>query len=430
MSILDNGKQRLLQYLSEGTGERVVNWERVSQGDVICFLLNRMSPGCVNLRQVTDGVDRFARVGNWRLAAKAMRQLKIGFAYDEVKLVMADQPELSRLVLAIRRWETRNLDEPLEPPAPDEEITSDHWDAILFMDNAISEDTPLAELVRNPRLGLYLRSGAPIAGPFPANNAREALAVPAALASLLIEALSPRAPFPFQLVKRFPAPVVVPLRLPIQLPVVFQTKNPRTTTLSFFDTARISAAATKDHVSRILDNISALGLLTATLAGVDSRSFGDVIAEFSDELGVVVVYTADAADPALETFTATVRVLKSHWSRDLEQDARHGLTRAFDQSVARVCAVCKNYFSQLDGPTCPRSRHRGVQEEVEPGLLEIIEVDEDTGESYPVVKWSCCGEVVADEPGCVPLPPVNHTIGPNEPTPDLKFRDEAVSGLL
>jgi hypothetical protein len=125
MSVLDNGKQRLLQYLSEGTGERVVNWERVSQGDVICFLLNRMSPGCVNMRQVTDGVDRFARVGNWRLAAKAMRKLKIGFAYDEVKLVMADQPELSRLVLAIRRWETRNLDEPLEPPAPDEFVDTD-----------------------------------------------------------------------------------------------------------------------------------------------------------------------------------------------------------------------------------------------------------------------------------------------------------------
>ena len=120
MSIIDNSKQRLLQYLSEASGERVVNWERVSQGDVICFVLNRMQWGCVNLKRVTDGVDRFARVGNWRLAAQAMRKLGMGFAYDEVKLVMADQPELSRLVLSIRRWETRYLDEPLEPPAPDE----------------------------------------------------------------------------------------------------------------------------------------------------------------------------------------------------------------------------------------------------------------------------------------------------------------------
>ncbi|KAH0789123.1 hypothetical protein GPJ56_006978 [Histomonas meleagridis] len=120
MSLVDNSKQRFLKYLSEASGERVVNWERVSHGDIICFILNRMSPGCINLKQITDGVDRFARVGNWRLAAQAMRKLGIGWAYDEVRLVMADQAELVRVVLAIRRWETRNLKEPLEPPVPGE----------------------------------------------------------------------------------------------------------------------------------------------------------------------------------------------------------------------------------------------------------------------------------------------------------------------
>ena len=117
---MDEGKQRLLQWLSEASGERVVNWERVSQGDVICYILYRMSPKNINLKKVTDGVDRFARVCNWRISAQAMRTLGIGWAYDEVKLVMADQPELTRLVLSLRRWETRYLDEPLEPPAPEE----------------------------------------------------------------------------------------------------------------------------------------------------------------------------------------------------------------------------------------------------------------------------------------------------------------------
>jgi hypothetical protein len=40
--------------------------------------------------------------------------------YDQMKLVLADQPELERLVQAVRRWEIRNLEEPLEPPSPDE----------------------------------------------------------------------------------------------------------------------------------------------------------------------------------------------------------------------------------------------------------------------------------------------------------------------
>ena len=119
-SIMEDSKHRLLKWLSEASGEKVVNWERVSQGDIVCFILNRMRPGILNLEKITDGVDRFARVGNWRIGAQAMRKMGIGWAYDEVKLVMADQPELVRLVLAVRRWETRFLDEPLEPPSPDE----------------------------------------------------------------------------------------------------------------------------------------------------------------------------------------------------------------------------------------------------------------------------------------------------------------------
>lgn len=113
-------KQRMLRWISEASGEKVDNWNRVSQGDVICFILNRLRPGVLDLQEITDGVDKFARVGNWRLAARVMRKLGMGWSYDEVKLVMADQKELVRLVLSIRRWETRYMNEPLEPPSPDE----------------------------------------------------------------------------------------------------------------------------------------------------------------------------------------------------------------------------------------------------------------------------------------------------------------------
>jgi hypothetical protein len=113
-------KERLLKWLSETSGERVDNWDRVSNGDIICFILHRLSPGCISLPLVSDGVDRFARVGNWRLVNQAMRKMKMNWDYDEVKLVLADQSELERIVQAMRRWEIRNLEEPLEPPSPDE----------------------------------------------------------------------------------------------------------------------------------------------------------------------------------------------------------------------------------------------------------------------------------------------------------------------
>jgi hypothetical protein len=113
-------KRRLLEWLSEASGEQVLDWDRVSQGDVVCFVLHRLSPGVLNLHEITDGLDRFARVGNWKIVNQAMRKLRLTWDYDQVKLVLGDQQELERLVRAIRRWEIRNLEEPLEPPSPDE----------------------------------------------------------------------------------------------------------------------------------------------------------------------------------------------------------------------------------------------------------------------------------------------------------------------
>jgi hypothetical protein len=121
MSNADPLKQQLI-WLSKTSGEDVQNWGRVSHGDIVCFILFRMNPETVDMHKITDGIDRFARVSNWRIANQAMRKLGIGWSYDEVKLVMEDVNELSNVIRAIKRWETRNLDEPLEP------ITPDEWD--------------------------------------------------------------------------------------------------------------------------------------------------------------------------------------------------------------------------------------------------------------------------------------------------------------
>jgi hypothetical protein len=110
-------KKRLLEWMSEASGEQVLDWDRVSHEDIVCFVLNRLSPGIFNLHEISDGVERFARVGNWKIVNEAMRKLRMNWDYDQVKLVLVDQQELER---AIHRWEIRNLEEPLEPPSPDE----------------------------------------------------------------------------------------------------------------------------------------------------------------------------------------------------------------------------------------------------------------------------------------------------------------------
>ncbi|EAY17468.1 hypothetical protein TVAG_494100 [Trichomonas vaginalis G3] len=128
------GKERLLQsrelqdqiskqqfsWLSRTSGEDVHDWSRVSHGDIVCFILFRMRPGIIDIHQITDGVDKFSRVTNWKIVNQAMRKLGMCWNYNEVKLVQEDVQELSSVIRAIKRWETRNLDEPLEPLTPDE----------------------------------------------------------------------------------------------------------------------------------------------------------------------------------------------------------------------------------------------------------------------------------------------------------------------
>lgn len=128
------GKERLLQakelqdqisrqqfsWLSKTSGEDVHDWSRVSHGDIVCFILFRMRPGIIDIHQITDGVDKFSRVTNWKIVNQAMRKLGMCWNYNEVKLIQEDVKELSNVIRAIKRWETRNLDEPLEPLTPDE----------------------------------------------------------------------------------------------------------------------------------------------------------------------------------------------------------------------------------------------------------------------------------------------------------------------
>lgn len=113
-------RNKTLEWLSQTSGEEVNDWKRVSRGDIICFILNRLKPGLIPLEIITDGVDRFARVTNWRTSNSSMRKLGIGWDFDEVKLVMGDEMELFRLVKSIRRWETKYMEEPLQPLSPDE----------------------------------------------------------------------------------------------------------------------------------------------------------------------------------------------------------------------------------------------------------------------------------------------------------------------
>jgi hypothetical protein len=319
----------------------------------------------------------------------------------------------------------------VEPPKADEPppavavppISEEHWRAVLFMNEAVRADAPLAETIANPRLGLRLREGAPIRGPFrPPGIA--ALDTDHRLASFLLEGLWPGLPDAQQHspIKLFSEPKVISLRLPVTLPVCIWTRGNRTV-LGFFDTARVSAQETRALVEGALESLARREVLVARLVGVDARSFATSVREFATEWDIYLVFSVDATNQQNETQDVTVRMLKSHWEQGLDERIRAALVELFEDLAVRMCANCKLLFSGGDGPSCITYRHPGHRVFVEGSEMEIAEIDEEEDDFVTIVKWSCCGEKRIDDPGCEVVRTGNHVADPQKPPkPTIEFR--------
>jgi hypothetical protein len=239
------------------------------------------------------------------------------------------------------------------PPPHAPAISDDHMRLILLMDEAITRATPPGELIANPRLGLHLREGPAITGPFIGQGSVLQI-VPASLVSFLVESFAavPHQPNIFK--KVFPKDQKpIALRLPIRLPITVAT-NGETVTLGYFDTPRIPAIETKNHVTQILNNLWRIPVLLASFRSVDPTLFVRQLLAFANDSKLVVMYDIEHENKQQETADLTVRVLKSHWDEDLEGKVHGELQRIFDDSAVFECSTCQQLFARVDGSRCTR----------------------------------------------------------------------------
>ena len=78
------------------------------------------------------------------------------------------------------------------------------------------------------------------------------------------------------------------------------------------------------------------------------------------------------------------------------------------------CNKCNNYFI-LDEKECFLYKHEGERLPFENGEMEEFEIDEN-GEEIVYYNYSCCGEVISDDPGCKKEPNGLHEKDENEIT--------------
>jgi hypothetical protein len=160
----------------------------------------------------------------------------------------------------------------------------------------------------------------------------------------------------------------------------------------------------------IADIIARKELYVVEFTNVDRAAFTtEEIGGFAEERGLILLKSDGHVNVELETQCFTLRILKSHWNPDKEQDLHDGLRELFDDVFVGFCKNCGLLYSPGDTGQCMTYRHKGKQLRFESGQLEEVELDEDD-QPIILVKWSCCGEVASDHPGCEPVPRGPHVL--------------------
>lgn len=294
---------------------------------------------------------------------------------------------------------------------------------LLLMDNDIPVDTPPEELMNMPDLNLDLLTRPPLTDftPYYMETVQQKLRVPRRLAEFFIESFAlDEAPQQIHISpKRFPERgALIQFQIPAVVPI-FVTGESRTITFCFFNTPLISANDTERIVKRRLNVLSQRSLLVVHFERVDSRGFAQAdIDAFANDLDVRVLVEFGRVDTAIETRDLTMFVMKSHWDPELEALVREEIDRLYAAAALNYCGKCGLLFAAGD-QECVIKRHAGERIQFDDGQWELVEFEEGDDEPMTIVRWSCCGEVPIDEPGCLSEP-----AGAHEPDPEKPFSSE------
>jgi hypothetical protein len=282
-------------------------------------------------------------------------------------------------------------------------LTPDMVRACRVIDAGFDPDSPMPTLRANPLLGLG-RLRAPLLTDFSAYQRAPARAirVPSAVADFFIEGFAVDQPESMKQTpnKSFPTPAVLQFSLPVVVPIAVRSSESDQITFGFYDTPCMTANETFQLVRVLLTVISRKDLFVVEFTNVDRTAFtSQEIAEFAEDYDLVLLKCDGEADEELDVQNFTLKILKTQWNREREENLKDGIEELFRVVYVTYCKQCGLLYAPTDWSSCSVYQHPGKQLEFSPGQFEEVEVDDDD-QPVIIVKWSCCGERLADDPGC------------------------------
>ena len=229
----------------------------------------------------------------------------------------------------------------------------------------------------------------------PQGEPQELTNVPAFLGKMFIEAFgcNQLQKTRFMEEKPYPNGHIMELALPTRVPVEIVTETPEKIRFGFFNTNTISAKEVDDLVDALLKVVSRRELFVAEFKHIDNELLSaEEFDRITKNLRVAMLVSYGATDEETQSTDVSLKVMKVDWTPEFEQKVRNEFTQLFQKCALYNCKQCEMLFNPNDNASCQEFYHPGEQIELEPGVWDAVEIDEETGEPITIVKFTCCGE--------------------------------------
>ena len=203
------------------------------------------------------------------------------------------------------------------------------------------------------------------------------------------------------------------LRLPAQVVVGFQlVKSPLQYKLTFCDYGPHKAEEIchqlKDLAIPIIKKMEFLLLDIKETDPIEDKVFDEIFKDFdvsyvrlpqeSEEFfDVGEEDIEDVPENEEDTVSTSLLIVKRNVSPEDIEAMRAKLQELFEKIRLFSCKKCGMFYCPTTDKDCFSYFHKGRQVEIIPGEMEMMDVDDD-GQEVVYVKYTCCGEVVKDEP--------------------------------
>jgi hypothetical protein len=281
----------------------------------------------------------------------------------------------------------------------------------------LSEDfnpsDPLSSLTTHPELGFAVLQKPPITD-FSAFRGEppKRINVPSEVADFFIEGFAVDQPASTKAVanKTFPKPITLKFSLPAIVPISVSSVEQGKVQFGFYETPLLSVAETEQRVNFILSAIARKETYVVDFTNVDKATFTtEEVIDFAADYDLILLKYDGRVNEELEIQDFTLKLLKIHWTVEREKELETGCTELFDLVYVAFCKNCQLVYSPSDTSPSVSYRHTGKKLEFRPGVWEEVDMD-DVDDPVVIEKWSCCGEVAADEQGCEAVPAGPHVL--------------------